>query len=193
MRRTSLAFVLVSALAGCGSGCDGERLKPPEPPHAPRVPDDAASAAVAPQDGALVAPGFLDAPGPSLDALFTGLAAAERGGRSDPAARVLWLFFGDSHTAGDSLTSRLRVTLQSKFGDAGRGLVAAGKPPTRYYYQRDIHYGATGRWKAAVGGHKGDAEPYGVAGLRVFGQTKGAQLRVEACGDCQAGTRVAQV
>ncbi len=32
-----------------------------------------------------------------------GLAAAERG---DPNSRALWLFFGDSHTAGDSMTRR---------------------------------------------------------------------------------------
>lgn len=191
MQLTSFVFALVSALAGCGSGCDGERRKPPRSPQPSRVPDDAAVATVEPvPDGAIATlPGFLDTPAQSLDALFVGLAAAERG---DPTARVLWLFFGDSHTAGDSLTSRLRATLQSKFGDAGRGLVAAGRPPTRYYYQRDVRYGTTGRWKAAVGGHKGDPEPYGLAGLRVFGQTKGAQLWVETCGDCQAGTRVAQ-
>lgn len=197
MRHTSFGFVLVAALVGCGSGCDGERYKPPSSPHVSRVPGDAAVAEPG-RAGATPSsipssipssPGFLDARAGSLDALFAGLAAAERG---DPAARVLWLFFGDSHTAGDSLTSRLRIMLQGKFGDAGRGLVAAGRPATRYYYQRDVRYGATGRWKAAVGGHRGDPEPYGLAGLRVFGQTKGAQLWVETCSDCQAGTRVAQ-
>jgi lysophospholipase L1-like esterase len=190
-RLTSLAFALACALAGCGSGCDGDRRKLLEPPHVAHVPDDAALAPPAPVIDAPVAtaPGFLDAPAGSLDALFTGLAAAER---HDPSARVLWLFFGDSHTAGDSMTSRLRVTLQRKFGDGGRGLVAAGRPVARHYYQRDVHYGASGSWKAAVGGHKGDAEPFGIAGLRVFGQSKGAQLWVETCSDCQAGTSVAQ-
>src|SRR6185503_6030515 len=189
------AFALVCALAGCGSGCDGEHRRPPEQPRVARAPDDAA----APGAPALhepprvaapaVAPSFLDAPGGSLDAVFTGLASAER---SDPGARVLWMFFGDSHTAGDSMTSRLRVTLQGRFGDAGRGLVAAGKPPSKYYYQRDVRYGASGRWKAAIGGHKSDPEPYGVAGLRVYGERKGAQLWVETCADCAAGTSVAQ-
>jgi lysophospholipase L1-like esterase len=188
----TLAFVLACALAGCGSGCDGERRKLlVEPTRGAHVADDAASAAVElPADArGIASPGFLDAPAGSLHGLFTGLAAAER---HDPAARVLWLVFGDSHTAGDSLTSRLRFTLQHKFGDAGRGLVAPGRPPTRHYYQRDVHYGAKGSWKAAVGGHKGDAEPFGIAGLRVFGQSKGAQLWVETCSDCPAGTSVAQ-
>ena len=218
MQLTNAAFALACVLAGCGSGCDGDRRKLLDTPHPPRVVGDAAPAATAepPADAApAVATGFLDAPGGSLDALFAGLAAAERSdpaapdrgggaptavpaGRGqgprgiDPAARVLWLVFGDSHTAGDSLTSRLRVTLQSKFGDAGRGLVAAGRPPTRHYYQRDVRYGTTGSWKAAVGGHKADPEPYGIAGLRVYGRSKGAQLWVETCSDCQTGTRVAQ-
>jgi len=200
MRILSPVFVLVSALAGCGSGCDSEHRRvagAPQPPHVVAdaaggtgEPAPAAAVDVVAVDGAVaVDPGFLDAPAGSLDGLFTGLAATERG---DPGARVLWLFFGDSHTAGDSLTSRLRVTLQTKFGDAGRGLVAAGRPPAKHYYQRDVRYGATGSWKAAVGGHKSDPEPYGIAGLRVYGQSKGAQLWVETCADCPAGTSVAQ-
>src|SRR5262245_39551184 len=191
MQNTSLAFALVCVLAGCGTGCDSDHRKLPDLPRAPRTPSatagdsDAGAGAGAiakpPADAALAATSLLDAPRGSLDSLFVSLAAAEH---RDPGARVLWMFFGDSHTAGDSLTSRLRITLQSRFGDAGRGLVAAGKPPTRYYYQRDVRYGASGRWKCAVGGHKSDPEPYGVAGLRVYGQNKGAQLWVETCHDC---------
>jgi lysophospholipase L1-like esterase len=199
MRPTSYAFALICALAGCGSGCDGDRRKLVEPPRAPAAtaastpvtapPSVAAGAAPA---ATVVPPSYLDAPAGSLDPLFVGLAAAERGDPRDPASRVLWLVFGDSHTAGDSMTSRLRVTLQGRFGDAGRGLVAAGKPPAKHYYQRDIRYGASGAWKAAIGGHKTDPEPYGLAGLRVYGQKKGAELWVETCSECQAGTRVAQ-
>lgn len=205
---TRLVCALVSVLAGCGSGCDGEHRRVHAAPQPPRISDEpvvagpgsgapgpggpttseGAPAGSAPT-GLAVGPGYLDAPAGSLDGLFNGLAAVERG---DPAARVLWLFFGDSHTAGDSMTSRLRATLQSKFGDAGRGLVAAGKPPTRHYYQRDVRFGATGSWKASVGGHKADPEPYGIAGLRVYGQSKGAELWVETCAECPAGTRVAQ-
>jgi len=196
--RASALFALV-VLAGCGSGCDGEHRRAAGPSTPAATPPQASAplavpAAVVPVTAPVapvvaVAPGFLDAPAGSLDGLFAGLAAAER---SDPGARVLWLFFGDSHTAGDSMTSRLRVTLQRKFGDAGRGLVAAGRPPTRHYYQRDVRYGTTGSWKAAVGGHKSDPEPYGIAGLRVYGHTKGAALWVETCAECEAGSQVAQ-
>jgi lysophospholipase L1-like esterase len=186
MRAISVALWL--ALAGCGSGCDGERAKPPTPPRQPLARADAAAGEQPIDGGVALAQGYLDAPPGTLDQLFTALAAAEK---SDASGRVLMVFFGDSHTAGDSMTSRIRTVWQSKFGDAGRGLVAAGKPPAKHYYQRDVHYGSSGTWKAAVGGHK-DPEPYGIAGLRVYGDKKGSQLWVETCSDCPAGTSVAQ-
>lgn len=179
-------------LAGCGSsGCDGERAKPPENPRQPAILIDA-GAPVPDPDGSVVAPsvsqGYLDAPGRTMEHLYKALAAAEQ---AEPTARVLLVFFGDSHTAGDSMTSRVRVSWQARFGDAGRGLVAAGRPRARHYYQRDVKYGASGAWRSAVGGVR-DPEPYGIAGLRVYGERKGAQLWVQTCADCQAGTKVAQ-
>jgi lysophospholipase L1-like esterase len=90
------------------------------------------------------------------------------------------------------MTERIRLGWQAKFGDAGRGLVAAGKPPTKHYYQRDVKYGIDGDWKAAVGGHHGDVEPFGIGAIRVSGSRKGAQLWVETCTDCQADKLVAQ-
>ncbi|MDB4957765.1 MAG: putative periplasmic protein [Myxococcales bacterium] len=195
VRHTCIALALAAALLGCDSGCDGERSQRPVTPRprpVPAIVDDGGAAIEVPTSDGEVAyiPGTLDAPAGTLDQLFIGLDAAER---ADPTGRVLLLFFGDSHTAGDSMTSRLRTTFQSRFGDAGRGLVAAGRPPTRHYYQRDVLYGTSGTWKAAVGGHRGDPEPYGISGIRVYGQQKGAQLWVETCLDCQAGTRVSQL
>ncbi|HEY5937461.1 MAG TPA: GDSL-type esterase/lipase family protein [Kofleriaceae bacterium] len=186
MRRHSLA-ALLAGLAGCGSGCDGERLKPPEAPRAA----DSSDAQPSSGSGTTMPgspPGVLDAAPGTLDGLHTALAAAER---RDPSGRVVLSFFGDSHTASDSMTARVRRQLQALFGDAGRGLVAAGRPPARHYYQRDVRYGSSGKWKAAVGGVR-DPEPFGIAGLRVYGERKGAQLWVETCADCQAGTSVAQ-
>lgn len=185
MRPSNIA--LWSAVSLALVSCDGERQKtiPPKPV----TPFDGGAGASTGNGEAPTSFGNLDAPTGTLDPLFASLAAAERG---DPTGRTLLLFFGDSHTAGDSMTSRLRVMWQHQFGDAGRGLVAAGKPPVHHYYQRDIRYGRSGSWTGAVGGHRGDSEPFGIAGLRVSGQRKGAQLWVETCGDCAAGTRTAQ-
>ncbi len=190
MRVLSLVALL---LAGCGSsGCDGERAKPPEIPRQPAIVVDAGAAVPGPEAGVTsaqgVTQGYLDAPRGTMEHLYKALAAAEL---ADPTARVLLVFFGDSHTAGDSMTSRIRVSWQTRFGDGGRGLVAAGRPPARHYYQRDIKYGASGTWRAAVGGVR-DPEPYGIGGLRVYGDRKGAQLWVETCADCLSGQSVAQ-
>ncbi len=175
------------ALALAVLGCDGERAQRATGPRSP-APADAGVVVPGASDAA-AAHGYLEAPTGSLDQLFAALAASERG---EQGGRTLLVFFGDSHTAGDRMTSRLRVTLQQRFGDAGRGLVAAGKPAARHYYQRDVRYGASGTWTASVGGKRGDSEPFGVAGLRVSGTRKGAQLWVETCSDCAAGTRTAQ-
>ena len=190
MRASSVALALGFALAlvGCGTGCDGERA------HKTKGPTGVATTGEANATEAVTGlrqPSFvgnLDAPAGSLDPLFGSLAAAENG---DPTGRTLLLFFGDSHTAGDSMTSRIRALWQHQFGDAGRGLVGAGHPPMRHYYQRDVRYGRSGSWTSQVGGHRGDNEPFGVSGIRVTGQRKGAQLWVETCGDCPSGTSTA--
>ena len=185
---TRAAVVLALAIvAGCSGGCDGERAKPPVNPKTPLGSGDPASLVTpAPIEPASV--GFLHVPPGGLDHLFRGFDAAER---QQTNGRVVMAFFGDSHTAGDSMTSRIRHTFQDRFGDAGRGLVAAGRPAARHYYQRDVRYGASGAWKAAVGGVR-DPEPFGIAGLRVYGEKKGAQLWVETCADCMAGKTTAQ-
>lgn len=194
--RLPSVILLAASVAGCGGcGCNGERARPPESPRdrAVAIASDASVATEAPAVAEPATPmttvrGYLDAPAGTLDGLYGALSLAERG---DRAGRVAMVFFGDSHTAGDSMTSHIRATFQGRFGDAGRGLVAAGRPPTRHYYQRDVHYGSSGAWKCAVGGHK-DPEPYGIVGLRVYGDKKGSQLWVETCGDCAAGTSVGQ-
>jgi lysophospholipase L1-like esterase len=200
----AIAVALSAVLVGCNSGCDGERGKPPEQPRPPppaekpvSMVDDAGMPITIEGDAPLAdVPPWLHVPPGGLDHFFTALSAAEQLEDTTPSApgagRVLMSFFGDSHTAGDAMTSRIRLTMQRRFGDAGRGLVAAGRPTAKHYYQRDIRYGAAGQWRSAIGGNK-DPEPYGIAGLRVYGERRGAQLWVETCPDCPSGTRVAQI
>lgn len=164
---------------GGGQGPHGPR-DPADPPVidaalAPAVPIDAAAAVDADAAPAPPAPALVAPPG-SLDALFAALHAAEA--HADDG-RVLISVFGDSHTAGDWLTQRLRNVLQARFGDAGRGVVAAGKPPYSHYDQRDLQYGSTGSWKALIGGRRADPEPYGLLGFRVATKKK-AEAWVEA-------------
>ena len=65
--------------------------------------------------------------GGALPALGAKLREARNGG-----APVHILQIGDSHTAGDMITNGLRTRLQARYGNGGRGVLAAGKPYRGY-------------------------------------------------------------
>jgi lysophospholipase L1-like esterase len=64
----------------------------------------------------------------ALDALKTGDAA-----ESKRVVRIL--HFGDSHTASDFLTGRLRQLFQESYGDAGPGLLLPARPWRGYQHE----------------------------------------------------------
>lgn len=66
-----------------------------------------------------------------LEAFHTALRDSQAG-----RAKTRVLFFGDSHTAADFMTGRLRTRLQQRFGDAGPGFVVAGRPWKFYRHDR---------------------------------------------------------
>lgn len=65
--------------------------------------------------------------GGALPAFSAKLREARNSG--DP---VHILQIGDSHTAGDMITNGLRTRLQARYGNGGRGVLAAGKPYRGY-------------------------------------------------------------
>lgn len=65
----------------------------------------------------------------ALTPLFEALAATEAGSRTTPVHIVQ---IGDSHTAGDRITGAVRAALQARFGNGGRGVLAAGVPHEGY-------------------------------------------------------------
>jgi hypothetical protein len=67
-----------------------------------------------------------------LERFFAALDRLERKRTTRPL-RILQI--GDSHTAGDAFSSRMRDLLQARFGAAGRGWLPAGIP-FRYYRPR---------------------------------------------------------
>jgi lysophospholipase L1-like esterase len=81
-----------------------------------------------PAPGTSVCPGGLCQP-EALNGVFEALARAEA--RSDTAP-VHILQIGDSHTAGDRITGKLRAALQARFGDGGRGVLPPGVPYDGY-------------------------------------------------------------
>ncbi len=90
---------------------------------------------VLPAPGETICPGGLCQP-EVLTPLFEALRATETGYRGTP---VHILQIGDSHTAGDRITGKLRADLQARFGNAGRGVLPAGIPYTGYApYQVEV-------------------------------------------------------
>jgi len=100
--------------------------------------------------------------------LFEALAATEAEARPRP---VHILQIGDSHTAGDRITGKVRVELQRRFGRAGRGVLPPGVPWTGYA-PFQVAVGSTG-WvtePAPLQPPAGAASPrVGLSGVRSTG------------------------
>jgi len=81
----------------------------------------------------------------------------------DGAQPTVILQIGDSHTANDSFSSRMRELFQARFGDAGRGVLPPGVP---YRWYRPSRVTVTSQGWSVVSSYRGEAGPFGVAGLR---------------------------
>lgn len=110
---------IAAVLAGALWGLAAFAASAQETPYTPST---------APSPGTPVCPGGLCQP-EALTTLFEALAASEAGAREEPV-RILQL--GDSHTAGDRITGKLRAVLQRRFGSGGRGGLPAGAPHDGY-------------------------------------------------------------
>jgi lysophospholipase L1-like esterase len=93
--------------------------------------------------------------------LYRALASLESGARRMP---VVALQIGDSHTANDSFSGRLRELFQARFGDAGRGVLPPGVP---YRYYRPARVSVTARGWSVISSFRAEpAGPFGISGLR---------------------------
>lgn len=95
-----------------------------------------------------------------LAPLYRALLAEQTGRRSAP---VVILQIGDSHTANDSFSGRLRELFQAQFGDAGRGVLPPGVP---YRYYRPARVSVYSQGWSVVSSFSGAPGPFGVTGLR---------------------------
>jgi len=98
---------------------------------------------------------------PQLGKFFAALHELQAGTRKTP---VSVLQIGDSHTANDGFSGRLRELFQARFGDAGRGLLPPGIP-FRFYKPDHVHVSETG-WRVASSFAAGASGPFGITGLR---------------------------
>ncbi len=96
-----------------------------------------------------------------LAGFFTELAALERGERQEP---LLVLQLGDSHTAGDRFSGRLRERLQAQFGASGRGALPPAVP-FDYFRPQGVQITASPGW---IISRAGAAKPEGLFGVSGF-------------------------
>ena len=117
---------------------------------------------------ASAAPRLRKAPAaPPMDARFRPLAAFFRELRAlETGARTILpvLQVGDSHTANDGFSGRMREQMQERFGDAGRGLLPPGVP-FKYYKPAGLQVSAQG-WTVVSSFDPAASGPFGLAGLR---------------------------
>lgn len=128
-----------------------------------------------------------DPSGRALEAFHAALRRAERG---EGQARIA--FYGGSHTAGDTMTGRIREILQSRFGDAGHGFVPL-VPVVRDHWAWGVRIDAAEGWEVStVGQKRAFIDRYGIAGVAYTAEEPGAFAAVTSApwGPSQYASRI---
>ncbi len=103
----------------------------------------------------------------------------------DDDVRVLW--FGDSHTAADYMTDRVRRGLQERFGSGGPGFVRIG---LANYRHAGLKVSRDGAWRIEphppARRSRQDDGVFGLGGLRAVGEAS-ARARLELTGSERRG------
>ena len=118
-----------------------------------------------------------DAPA-ALRPFYNALRELQAGRRQ----RVTILQIGDSHTATDHFSGRLRDLFQQQFGNAGRGLMAAGVPYA-YYRPYQVSVTQSAGWVVSNSFRPDDPGPYGVTGYTLHASQAGEAMSLEAGAD----------
>jgi lysophospholipase L1-like esterase len=118
----------------------------------------------------------------ALARFFARLAALEDGRRM----RVAVGQFGASHTAGQMLTDRMRQRLGARFGEMGRGYIAAGTASNRLT-PSGVFREVSGAFDLADGREVKSGGAVGMAGTKLR-LAPGARFRVGFCAGCPVDT-----
>jgi lysophospholipase L1-like esterase len=120
-----------------------------------------------------------------LKKFYAALTASTQAQHDGPV-RVLW--FGDSHTAADYMTDRVRRGLQERFGSGGPGFVRVG---LANYRHAGLKVTRDGPWRIEphppARRSRQDDGVFGLGGLRAVGEAS-ARARLELTGSEREGT-----
>jgi lysophospholipase L1-like esterase len=126
------------------------------------------------EPGSAAAPTHLQSP-EALATFFNALDALE-GRQASDIVRVLQI--GDSHTANDSFSGRLRERLQTRFGEAGRGWLPAGIP-FKYYHPNLVTVSETG-WEHYRPENKEAGAAFGLDGMGARSKPPEAGMAIDS-------------
>jgi len=100
--------------------------------------------------------------------------------RAGKIERVTVLQIGDSHTAGDHFSGRLRDLFQEKFGNAGRGMMPAGYP-FPYWRPYQVEVAQKGGWTVLSSNRTDYPQvPYGLSGFITRSQRRDDTMTLQA-------------
>ncbi len=121
--------------------------------------------AVLVSNGLAIAQPISNLENPAALSNFYNAISAQNEGKTKTPIHVIMI--GDSHTASDLISASLRFELQSKFGNAGRGLVQAGYPYDGFA-PLGLEIKSPKKWSMAKSFPvaKSDIGPYGLGGFR---------------------------
>ncbi|MCC6811825.1 MAG: hypothetical protein IT381_30630 [Deltaproteobacteria bacterium] len=122
--------------------------------------------------------GLIDPSGVAFQRVFKKLERLEK----EKKGRVAIVQLGASHTAGHMFTDEARAVLQARFGDAGRGFVAAGAPSARLKRAKVVRSLSKG-WRIQDALQAPPGEYWGLTGIRAAGQP-GASMEITFCEGC---------
>jgi hypothetical protein len=129
---------------------------------------------------AVVPPQVVD-PEHVLGSFYDRLAELARGTAAEPVRIGV---YGDSNMTADYITGAMRRALASRFGDAGHGYVALGRPWPWYLHQDVRHDVDLKTWKMFATSTNRTADGYyGFANIAAESSTPGATTWVETAAD----------
>jgi lysophospholipase L1-like esterase len=101
--------------------------------------------------------------------------------QSRRVSRVTIVQIGDSHTASDHFSGRLRDLFQQRFGDGGRGMLPPGSP-FPYWRPYQVEASQSGKWQvlSSNSSANGEAGIYGLSGFVVRGRSPGDTMTLAA-------------
>jgi GDSL-like Lipase/Acylhydrolase family len=124
-------------------------------------------------------PAIVD-PKATLAPFYARILTLLRPGNKLPGGPVRIGMYGDSNMTMDTVSGGLRRQLQAKFGDAGHGFIAAGRPWAWYRHMDIRHDVSTDLWTHFVTSTKPTSDHhYGISHIAAESLSPGASVSIE--------------